>query len=212
MLLYVLYACMHFTGRHSPQSGQTQCVESEIFFRAGECRKELPKRPDKPQKISGGVNWLECDTTQAASWVPTDASDAGNSVYKAEAGASDAGALAALLAPLTPEARAALGSAKGRFERTFEGPGSLSFFIVGTGASVTAYAVTNLDDFQFSDMATDVSSSAAAMAATKEDLDLSSIAENAGVELSYHSETSRRAMPPPGGMRSAPSVVPAPAQ
>jgi hypothetical protein len=212
MLLYVLYACMHFTGKHAAQSGQTQCVESERFFRAEDCRKELPKRPDKPQKISGGVNWLECDAKQAASWIPAEASDAGNSVYKAEAGASDASALAALLAPLTPEARAALGSARGRFERTFQGPGSLSFFIVGTGSTVIAYAVANLDDFQFSDMATDVSSSAAAMAATKEDLDLSTIAENAGVELSYHTEMSRRATPPPGGMLPVPTVVPAPAR
>ncbi len=213
MLLYVLYACMHFTGKHAPQFGQTHCVESEIFFRAEECRKELPQRPDKPQKIAGGVNWLECDTTPAASWIPAEASDAGNHVYKAQASSSDASAMAALLAPLTPEARAALGSGnlKGRFERTFQGPGSLAFFIVGTGSSVTAYAVTNLDDFQFSDMATDVSSAAAAMAATKEDLDLSSSAENAGVELSYHTEMSRRALPPPGGMLSAPSVPPAPA-
>ena len=30
------------------------------------------------------------------------------------------------------------------------------------------------------------------------------IAEDAGVELSYHTEMSQRAMPPPGGMRSDP--------
>jgi hypothetical protein len=206
MLLYVLYACVHFTGKHASQAGKTQCVESRTFFRAEECRKELPKRPDKPQKIKGAVTWLECDTTTADSWIPAEASDAGNRLYKAQAGASDAGALAALLAPLTPEARATLGQGnlKGRFERTFQGPGGLSFFIVGTGSSVVAYAVTNLDDFQFTDMATDVSSSAAAMAATKEDLDLSTIAEDAGVELSYHTVMSRRAMPPPGGMGSGP--------
>lgn len=205
MLLYVLYACMHFTGKHAPQAGKTQCVESAIFFQAGECRKQLPKRPDKPQKAEHGVGWLECDAKKADSWIPADASDAGNRLYKAQASASDASALAALLAPLTPEARAALGAGlKGRFERTFQGPGSLSFFIVGTGSSVIAYAVTNLDDFQFTDMATDVSSAAAAMAATKEDLDLSTIAEDAGVELSYQTEMSQRAMPPPGGMRSEP--------
>ncbi|MFZ0499994.1 MAG: hypothetical protein WAU49_08300 [Steroidobacteraceae bacterium] len=206
MLLYVLYACVHFTGKHVPQKGKTQCVESAIFFRAEACKRGLPKRPDKPQKIDYGVNWLECDVTKADSWIPAEASDAGNRLYKAQAGASDATALAALLAPLTPQARAALGPGdlKGRFERTFQGPGSLSFFVVGTGSSVIAYAVTNLDDFQFADMATDVSSSAAAMAATKEDPDFSSIAENAGVELSYHTEMSRRAMPPPGGMRSEP--------
>lgn len=205
MLLYVLYACVHFTGKHAPQAGQTQCVESGTFFRAGECRKELPPRPDKPQKMKGGVSWQECAVTRAASWIPAGASDAGTRLYKAQADASDAGALAALLAPLTPEARATLGQGlKGRFERAFQGPGSLSFFIVGTGSSVVAYAVTNLDDFQFADMATDVSSAAAAMASAKEDLDLSTVAEDAGVELSYRTETSRRAMPPPGGMRSEP--------
>jgi hypothetical protein len=206
MLLYLLYACVHFTGKHSPQAGKTQCVESAIFFSAAECRKSLPQRPDKPQKGEGGVNWLECDTTQADSWIPAEANDAGNHLYKAQAAASDVGALTALLAPMSAEARAALraGELKGRFERTFQGPGSLSFFLVGTGSSMTAYAVTNLDDFQFADMATDVSSAAAATAASKEDIDMSSIAENAGVELSYHTETSRRAMPPPGGMRSDP--------
>lgn len=206
MFLYALYACVHFTGKHEPQRGKTQCVESTTFFRAEECRKELPKQPDKPQKMKGGLSWLECDTKKADSWIPAEASDAGNRLYKAQAGASDTSSLAALLAPLTPEARAALGSGnlKGRFERTFQGPGSLSFFIVGTGASVIAYAVTNLDDFQFADMATDVSSAAAAMASSKEDLDLSTIAEDAGVELSYQTEISQRATPPPGGVRSQP--------
>jgi hypothetical protein len=197
---------MHFTGKHAPQAGKTQCVESEIFFRAAECKKALPQRPEKPRKAEGGVSWLECDTTPGDSWIPAEANDAGNQLYKAQASASDATALVALLAPMTADARAALGTGglKGRFERTFQGPGDLSFFIVGSGSSVTAYAVTNLDDFQFADMATDVSSSAAATAATKEDLDLLSIAENAGVELSYHTESSRRATPPPGGMRSEP--------
>jgi hypothetical protein len=206
MLLYALYACVHFTGKHAPQAGKTQCVESVIFFSAEECKKALPDRPDKPHKIQGGIGWQECDSRTADSWIPADASDAGNRLYKAQAGASDAGALSALLAPLTADARAALGQGnlKGRFERTFQGPGNLSFFIVGAGTSVVAYAVTNLDDFQFADMATDVSSAAAAMASSKEDLDLSTIAEDAGVELSYQTEMSRRAMPPPGGMRSQP--------
>lgn len=206
MLLYALYACVHFTGKHAAQAGKTQCVESAIFFQAEACKQQLPKRPEKPQKVAGGVSWMECDAAKADSWIPAEASDAGNRLYKAQAGASDAAALAALLAPLTPDARAALGSGglRGRFERTFQGPGDLSFFIVGTGAAVVAYAVTNLDDFQFADMATDVSSAAAAMASSKEDPDLSTIAEDAGVELSYQTEMSRRAMPPPGGMRSDP--------
>jgi hypothetical protein len=206
MLLYVLYACVHFTGRHAPQAGKTQCVESQIFFNAEQCKRELPKRADKPQKTEYGKSWLECDATKADSWIPADANGSGNRLYKAQASASDASALAALLAPLTPQARATLepGDLKGRFERTFQGPGRLSFFIVGTGSSVIAYAVTNLDDFQFADMATDVSSSTAAMASEKEDLDISAIAEEAGVDLSYHTEMSRRALPPPGGMGSEP--------
>jgi hypothetical protein len=206
MLLYVLYACVHFTGKHAPQAGKTQCVESGMFFNAKDCKRQLPKRPDKPHKSAAGKSWVECDTTKADSWIPPDAGGAGNRFYKAQASASDASALAALLAPLTPQARTQLGpdDLKGRFERTFQGPGRLSFFIVGTGSSVFGYAVTNLDDFQFADMATDVSSSAAAMATTQEDLDFSSIAENAGVELSYHTEMSQLATPPPGGMRTAP--------
>jgi hypothetical protein len=206
MLLYVLYACVHFTGKHAPQAGKTQCVESARFFDAKDCKRQLPKRPDKPQKSAAGKSWVECDATQADSWIPADANGAGNRFYKAQAGASDASAITALLAPLTLQARAQLGpdDLKGRFERTFQGPGRLSFFIVGTGTSVIAYAVTNLDDFQFSDMATDVSSSAAAMATTQEDLDFSSIAETAGVELSYQTRLSKLATPPPEGMRTAP--------
>lgn len=206
MLLYVLYACMHFTGKHAPQSGKTQCVESEIFFRAQECRKSLPPKPDRPQKIKGGLNWVECDSTQAESWIPAEANDAGNHLYKAQAAASDASGLTSLLAPMGEDAQTALhaGQLKGRFERTFQGPDGLSFFVVGTGSSVTAYAVTNLDDFQFTDMATDVSSAAAATAASKEDIDMSTIAEDAGVELSYHTEISHRPLPPAGGMRSDP--------
>jgi hypothetical protein len=206
MLLYLLYACVHFTGKHAPQAGKTQCVESAVFFNAKECRRQLPKRADKPQKTDLGKSWLECDETKADSWIPAEASGSGNRFYKAQASASDASGLTALLAPLTPQARAALapGDLKGRFERTFQGPGRLSFFIVGTGTSVIGYAVTNLDDFQFADMATDVSSSAAAMATTQEDLDFSSMAQDAGIELSYHTETSRLATPPPGGVRSGP--------
>lgn len=206
MLLYVLYACVHFTGRHAPQAGQTRCVESQIFFGAAQCRAELPKRPDKPRKTEYGKSWLECDETTADSWIPADAGSSGNRLYKARAVVSDASALAALLAPLTAQARATLasGGLQGRFARTFQGPGRLSFFIVGSGDSVTAYAVTNLDDFQFADMAADVSSAAAATASDKEALDFATIAEDAGVELGYQTETSRRAAPPPGGMRTKP--------
>lgn len=201
--LYVLYACVHF-GKHVPQAGKTQCVESQVFFNVGECRSQLPKGRHLTQKTEYGLSWRECDETKADSWIFGDASGSGNQTYKAIASASDASALAALLAPLTPQARATLapGDFKGRFERSFQGPGRLSFFIVGTGSSVLAFAVTNLDDFQFADMATDVSSAAAAM--SEEDFDFAAIAENAGVQLSYHTEMSQRALPPPGGVLAAP--------
>ncbi|HUN70853.1 MAG TPA: hypothetical protein VMU52_00985 [Steroidobacteraceae bacterium] len=204
--LYVLYACVHFAGKHVPQAGKTQCVESQVFFNAGQCRRQLPKRPDKAQKTDYGRSWLECDATTADSWIPAaEANESGNRMYKAIAAVSDAGALAALLAPLAPQERAALapGDFKGRLERSFQGPGRLSFFIIGTGSRVLAVAVTNLDDFQFADFATDVSSSAAAMTGD-EDLDFSTIAEDAGIQLSYHTEMSRRDKPPPGGMRAEP--------
>ncbi|HEY1891246.1 MAG TPA: hypothetical protein VGG63_12605 [Steroidobacteraceae bacterium] len=203
--LYVLYACVHFSGKHAPQAGKTQCVESQVFFNVGQCRGQLPKGRHVTQKTEYGLSWRECDETKADSWIFGDASGSGNQSYRAIAATSDASALAALLAPLTPQARATLapGDFTGRFARSFQGPGRLSFFIIGTGASVLALAVTNLDDFQFADMATDVSSSMASMTGD-EDLDFAAIAENAGVQLSYHTEMSQRAKPPPGGVQPAP--------
>lgn len=205
--LYVLYACMHLAAdKHTGQAASTRCDESEVFFQAEPCRKELPKKPDRPTKVSKYVwTWLECQDTRADSWIPADASGGGNRLYKAQASVSDGDGLAALLAPLTAQARATLtpGELKHALQRTFQGPGNLSFFIVGTGSSVTAFAVTNLDDFQFTDMATDVSSAAAAMTIDK-DLDFKTIAEDAGVELSHHTEASERVMPPPGGMATEP--------
>ena len=205
--LYVLYACMHLAAdKHTGQAASTRCDESEVYFQAGPCRKELPKKADRPKKVSKYVwTWLECQDTQADSWIPTDASAGGNRLYKAQASVADGNALAALLAPLGAHARATLtpGDLKHTFQRAFQGPGNLSFFIVGTGTSVTAFAVTNLDDFQFTDMATDVSSAAAAMTVDK-DLDFKTIAEEAGVELSHHTEASQRVMPPPGGMATEP--------
>jgi hypothetical protein len=202
--LYVLYACVHFTGKHVPQAGKTQCVESQVYFNAEQCRSQLPKGRHRTQKTEYGLSWRECDETQADSWIFGDASGAGNQSYKAVASAADASALAALLAPLTPQARATLapGDFKGKFSRSFQGPGRLSFFLIGTGGSVVAFAVTNLDDFQFADMAADVSSSTAAM--SEDDLDFAAIAENAGVQLSYHTQMSQRALPPPAGMKTDP--------
>lgn len=204
--LYVLYACVHFAAdKHSAQAAKTRCDESEVFFQAAQCKTQLPKG-DRPTKKSRYVwGWLECQDIRADSWLPADASNRGNQLYKAEASVSDENALAAVLAPLTAQARAMLAPSdlKRPFQRTFQGPRNLSFFIVGTGSSVTAFAVTNLDDFQFTDMATDVSSAAAALTVEK-DLDFATIAEDAGVELSYPTKMLQRDKPPPGGMETEP--------
>lgn len=206
--LYVLYACVHIIGgKHAHQASKTQCVEGQVFFDISECKKELPKGGGLMEKSKHARSWLECKETRADSWIPADAAGRGTRLYKAEARVSDGNALAALLAPLSPQARATLGpdDLKRPFQRTFQGPGSLSFFIVGTGSSVIAFAVTHLDDFQFADMAADVSSASADMT-TEKNLDFATMAEDAGVELSYHTETSQRAMPPPGGVEAEPSL------
>jgi len=204
--LYVLYACVHLiAGRHAPQPGKTQCVESRVFFRAEQCRSRLPKGAGLTQKSRHQRSWLECQDTRAESWIPADPNDGLSRAYEAVAGASDQEGLAALLAPLDGQARATLapGDFKRPFEKAFRGPGVLSFFIVGSGSSVVAFAVSNLDDFQFADVAADISSSAAALAEEK-DLDFSAIAEYAGIQLSYHTVSTQRAMPPPGGMAAEP--------
>ncbi|MGA7540403.1 MAG: hypothetical protein WBW93_16725 [Steroidobacteraceae bacterium] len=191
--------------RHNPaaQAGRTRCVEAEVFFHAEQCKKELPKGGGLTEKSRHSRSWFECDETTAESWIPTKAQGGANLAYKAEVGASDAQALTALLAPLAPQARATLTpeDLKGSFQKAFQGPGRWSFFILGNGSTVTAFAVTNLDDFQFTDIATDVSSSATAASGS---LDFETMAEDAGITLSYHTEFSRRAMPPPGGMVRAP--------
>jgi hypothetical protein len=213
--LYVLFACVHFTAKNpAPRAGQTRCVEKQVFFDAGQCKRELPKGDGLTGKTRYSRTWLECKETRAESWIPADANARGSRLYKAEASASDANAMAALLAPLSTQARAALGPGdfKRHFQRAFQGPGSLSFFVVGTGAEVIVFAVTNLDDFQFAQMSADVSSSSEGMTEgamggipeEKEDLDFAAVAENAGVKLGYHTEASRRAGPPPGGMTAEP--------
>jgi hypothetical protein len=202
--LYVLYACVHFT-RHNPaaQAHKTQCVEQQIFFHADECKKELPKGGRLTAKNRHTRSWYECQGTSGDSWIPG-ADDRGSRMYKAEVFASDENALTALLAPLSPQARETLQPAdfKHPFVRTFQGPGPWSFFVAGTGTAVTVFAVANLDDFQFADLAADFSSSSAAI--KTEALDFATMAEDAGVELSYHTEISHRAMPPPGGMETQP--------
>jgi len=204
--LYVLYACMHLSaGKHAHQAVKSQCVEAQIYFHADECKKELAKGAGLTQRSKRARSWLECQETRADSWIPADAKDPGSRLYKAQASVSDGNALAALLAPLSPQARATLGpgDSKQTFQRAFQGPGNLSFFVVGTGSRVIVYAVTHLDDFQFADMAADVSSSSEGMT-TEKDLDIETVAEDAGVELSYHTETLQRAGPPPGGVASEP--------
>jgi hypothetical protein len=202
--LFVLYGCMHLTA-HNPASeaGRTRCVEAQVYFRADQCRKNLPKAGGLTEKSRHSRSWFECDESTAESWIPADAKGGANLAYKAEVGASDAQALTELLAPLAPQARATLTpeELKSSFQKAFQGPGRWSFFIVGNGSTVTAFAVTNLDDFQFTDIATDVSSSATAATGG---LDFETMAEDAGITLSYHTEFSRRAMPPPGGMLRAP--------
>jgi hypothetical protein len=204
--LYVLYACLHMNaGKHAPKAGTTRCVEKQIFFAADDCRKELPKGGGLTAHTRHERTWLECRITAADSWIPAEADGGGTRVYEAQAGAADRSGLTALLAPLSAQARAALRQAdfKQPFQRSFQGPGRLSFFIVGTGSSVIAFAVTNLDDFQFAQMAADVSSSTDPMNTEKE-VDFDAIAENAGVTLSHHTEMSQRDMPPPGNVETGP--------
>ena len=205
--LYVLYACLHLNaGRHAPKAGTTQCVEKQIFFRADDCKRELPKGGGLSAHSRHERSWLECKVSTADSWLPaTEANGGGSWLYEAQAGASDESALAALFAPLSPEARATLEQAdfKQAFQRTFQGPGRLSFFVVGTGSSVSAFAVTSLDDFQFAQMAADVSSSSDPMTTAK-DLDFDTIAEDAGVTLRHPTESSQRDMPPPGNIETGP--------
>ena len=204
--LYVLYACMHIgAGKPYAKTGKTQCVESRVYFHADDCKRKVPKGGGLSKQNRYTWSWLECKETRADSWIAADANVPGSQLYKAEASVADANALAALLAPLSPQARATLAPdhLKGAFQRAFRGPGNLSFFIVGTGSRVIAFALTHLDDFQFADMAADVSSSSEQMT-TEKDLDFDTIAENAGVKLSYHTEMSQRAMPPPGGVEAEP--------
>lgn len=206
MLLYVLYACVHLSaGKHARQPDEARCVEAQVYFRADECKRALAKGGELKKPGKHPQSWLECQETRADSWIPADANDPGSRLYKAEASLSDANELAAVLAPLSPQARAALqqGDLQRPFQRAFQGPGSLSFFVVGSGARLIVFAVTRLDDFQFADMAADVSSSSEETTGEK-DLDVETMAEDAGVTLSYHTETLQRAGPPPGGVAPEP--------
>jgi hypothetical protein len=204
--LYVLYACVHLiAGKHSHGQSGTLCTEGQIFFHVADCRRELPqKRDGVVEKNRHELSWLECRETRADSWLPA-GDDQGYRLYKVTASASDGRALAALLAPLSRQAREAFapGDFKRPFQRAFQGPGSWSFFILGTGSSVTAFAVSNLDGFQFADLAVDVSS-ASADATNEAGLDFASTAQDAGITLSYRREISKRDVPPPGGIESAP--------
>lgn len=204
--LYLLYACVYMNpGKSASKAASTGCVEQQVFLDADQCKKELPKPGKLTEHSRHERKWSECKETTADSWLPPEANDRGYRLYKLQVSADDASALATLLAPLSAEERASLrpDEFKRSFQRSFQGPGSRSFFIVGTGSKVTAFAVTGLNDFQFTDVATDVSSSAAAMHGD-DDLDFETIAEAAGVELTYQTETSQRDMPPPGGIDTGP--------
>jgi len=203
---YVLYACLYMIpGKHAVHPPKARCVEAQAYFQADDCRRQLPKGGGLMEHNRHSRSWLECKETRADSWIAADANDPGSRLYKAQASASDGKGLTALLAPLSPQARARLkpGELGRRFQMAFQGPGNLSFFVVGTGKKVIACAVTDLDDFQFADMAADVSSAAESMTNEK-DLDFDTIVEDAGVKASYHSELSERTMPPPGGMDAGP--------
>lgn len=204
--LYVLYACVHLgAAKPAVPEARTRCVEAQVYFQADRCRKALPNGGGLMEHSKRSQSWFECKETRADSWIGADASDPGTRMYKAEADVSDESALSALLAPLSSKTRATLksGDLKSQFERAFQGPGILSFFVVGTGSRLIVYAVSHLDDFQFADMAADVSSSSGDMAAEK-DLDVETMAEDAGVKLSYHTEMLQRTMPPPGGVEAGP--------
>ena len=200
--LYTLYACLHFT-RRAPdhQAGLTRCVDAEIFFRLDSCKGDLPDKGRVIHKGKYDRSWLECRVTEARSWIPADTGNRVIELYKAQARVTDSGALSALLAPLSSRARAALRTAAltRPFVTTAEGPGNLSFFIIGDGERIIVFAVTNLSGFQFADIAADISSSQE----SNEGLNFESLAKFAGVKLSYPVRISHRAMPPPGGVESA---------
>src|SRR6185312_9081967 len=141
--LYVLYTCVHLNAaKHASGPGTTRCVERQVFFHADECRKALPKPGALTEKTRESRSWLECKATAADSWIAADASGPENRLYEAHAGVADADALSALLAPLSAQARATLEAAgfKHAFGKAFQGPGRLSFFVVGSGSSVTVFA------------------------------------------------------------------------
>jgi hypothetical protein len=204
--LYVLYACMHMiAGKHARHSGKTQCIESRVYFHAAPCEARLPRKGGLTGKSKTERSWLECEETEANSWIPDDPDDGSNRLYQAEASTSDAGALAALLAPFPPQARAAVGpnGLMHPLQRTYQGSGGLSFFVVRTGSSVVVFAVSNLDDFQFADIAAEISSSTATLS-TEGDMDFAGIASDEGVQLSYHTVTTPRTLPPREGVVEAP--------
>jgi aspartate aminotransferase-like enzyme len=106
---------------------------------------------------------------------------------------------------LPPQARVTLPSSefKRSFRGAFQAQNGLSFFLVGTGSTVIAFAVTNLTDSQFAQIAAD----AGAFSGSVDGLVLDSMAEDAGVELHYHTEVSQLVAPPPGDVESASSAA-----
>lgn len=180
----------------------TRCMETQIFFRADACRGNLPVRGGLTGKSRYARSWLECRVTQAASWIPARLGRRHIEVYKAQARIADSRALSDLLAPLSNRVRSALGTAAlaRPLVATDQGSGHLSFYLIGDGQTLVVFAVTNLSGFQFADIAADISSSQE----SNEGLDFESLAEFAGVDLSYPTRLSHRATPPPGGLVTSP--------
>lgn len=202
--LFVLYACVHLRAHLPiPQAGLTRCVQSEVFFDVKQCKSELLKFRKADQVANHNNNysrsWAECEETNAKSWIPTTATWSSRE-YRAQADVSDADALADLLAPLSPQARLTLKSENFRhqFRGNFQGPGNLSFFLIGTGSRVIAYAITNLDDSQFAQIATAVS----LYRGSGKNLCFDCMAEDAGVKTHYPVQRSRQPLPPPGGVET----------
>jgi hypothetical protein len=184
-VIYALYSCMHFNKTMpAPQADTTQCMEAKVFFQSEQCRKEVPANDQVVDQNMYVRTWSECRERQSQSWIPQDDPDGVPRLYKAEARVSDQEAMTGLLSPLQPKVRSMIPT-DGRLRGTFQGPGKMSFFVVGDGDRVIVFAVSNLNDSQFINIAAAVSN----LKGAADNLDFEVAAEHAGVKLHYHSET-----------------------
>jgi hypothetical protein len=185
--IYALFTCVRFSkNMPTPEAGSTRCVEGKVFFRADQCKKEIPAKKggvtDSNQYARG---WVECRESQQESWLPVDEKDGVPRLYKAEAEVFDTEAMTALLAPLEPKARNLI-QVDAPFRGSFMGPGNLSFFVVGDGKKVIVFAVSNLNNSQ----APSLGAAVGFMKGTEDNLDFEIAAEHVGVKLDYHTEVS----------------------